>query len=204
MFKEFTRLDESRTRRFEGAGMGLAIVQGLVDLFGGEIAVDSRVGEGTTFAVTIPVKPVAPSAAVNVAARAKQRGARPQVLVVDDNELVRESLCEMVEHMGYDGAAAASADDALAWLDARHCDVILLDLQMPAKDGYAFMKDYVAGGALSQRTPVISVSAYASDMQTRAGAEMFFDCLMKPVHYEVLRDAVQRALAARDGAAANV
>ena len=59
IFQEFTQLDASRTRRFEGAGMGLTIVQGLVKLFGGTVDVASTVGEGTTFTVTIPVTPVA-------------------------------------------------------------------------------------------------------------------------------------------------
>jgi signal transduction histidine kinase len=59
LFKEFTQLAASRTRRFDGAGLGLTIVQELVELFGGTIGVSSRVGEGTTFTVTIPVKAVA-------------------------------------------------------------------------------------------------------------------------------------------------
>jgi signal transduction histidine kinase/CheY-like chemotaxis protein len=204
IFKEFTRLDESRARHFDGAGMGLAIVQGLVDLFSGEIAVDSRVGEGTTFTVTVPLKPVTAPAAVSVAAHAEQGGARLQLLVIDDNQPVRESLCEMVEHMGYDAAAVASADDALAWLDARHCELILLDLQMSGKDGYAFMNEYATRRTLAQRAPVIAVSAYLPELQTRGGADLFFGFLAKPVHYEVLREAVRRVLAARDGAAASV
>jgi CheY-like chemotaxis protein len=125
------------------------------------------------------------------------------VLIVDDNQLIRESLCEMLEHMGCDAAAVANADDAHAWLAARQCDLVLLDLHMPDKDGYAFMTEYaekVEGAGEAVRTPVIAVSAYAPDGSVRAEADLFFDSLTKPVHYEVLRDAVQRALAARHGA----
>ncbi|CAB3751686.1 Sensor histidine kinase RcsC [Paraburkholderia humisilvae] len=205
IFKEFTRLDESRARRFDGAGMGLAIVQGLVDLFGGEIAVDSRVGEGTTFTVTIPVKPVELPMAARVAAYAQRRGARPRVLVVDDNELVRESLCEMVEHMGCDGAAVGSADAALEWLATRHCELILLDLQMPDKDGYAFISEFAARDARARSVRVIAVTAYAPEgqlPQTHDAARLFFDCLTKPVRYDVLQAAVQHALSGQGGAAA--
>jgi CheY-like chemotaxis protein len=105
--------------------------------------------------------------------------------------------------MGCDAAAVSSADDAHVWLAARRCDLVLLDLHMPDKDGYAFIAEYgewaarQPGGA---RTPVIAVSAYAPDGAARAEAELFFDSLTKPVHYDVLRDAVQRALAARHGA----
>ncbi|WP_109483728.1 ATP-binding protein [Paraburkholderia sp. C35] len=202
IFKEFTQLDASRTRRFEGAGMGLAIVQGLVELFGGTIDVDSEVGKGTRFTVTIPVQPVAAPAGASAVPPVVEGEGRPQVLIVDDNQLIRESLCEMLEHMGCDAAAVANADDAHAWLAAQRCDLVLLDLHMPDKDGYAFMAEYVekmerAGEA---RTPVIAVSAYAPEGAARAEAEMFFESLTKPVHYDVLRDAVQRARAARLGA----
>ncbi|WP_174485104.1 ATP-binding response regulator [Paraburkholderia terrae] len=203
IFKEFTQLDASRTRRFEGAGMGLAIVQGLVDLFGGTIDVDSEVGKGTRFTVTIPVKPVATPTDASVVPHTAHGEGRPQVLIVDDNQLIRESLCEMLEHMGCDASAVANADDAHAWLAARQCDLVLLDLHMPDKDGYAFMTEYTEKAERSGeavRTPVIAVSAYAPDGSVRAEADLFFDSLTKPVHYEVLRDAVQRALAARHGA----
>jgi signal transduction histidine kinase/ActR/RegA family two-component response regulator len=199
IFKEFTQLDGSRTRRFEGAGMGLAIVQGLVDLFDGRIEVDSEVGKGTRFTVTIPVMPVAVSTPAAAAPHAAQDGARPQVLIVDDNQLIRESLCEMVEHMGCDATAVANADDARASLEARHCDVLLLDLHMPDKDGYAFMAEFGRNRELAARVPVIAVSAYTPDTQSRLADDPFFDCLTKPVHYDVLRDAVRRALAARHG-----
>jgi signal transduction histidine kinase/CheY-like chemotaxis protein len=203
IFKEFTRLDDSRTRRFDGAGMGLAIVQGLVDLFGGDIRVDSQLGAGTTFTVTIPVLPVEPRVPASIAAHAQEGGARPHVLVIDDNQLVRESLSEMVAHMGYDAAAAGGVDEALAWLDGHACELILLDLQMPDKDGYAFMAEYAARG-LPQRARVIAVSAYAPELQGSAAAHLFFESLSKPVHYDVLRAAVERALATQDDPAGSV
>lgn len=203
IFEEFTQLDSSRTRRFEGAGMGLAIVQGLVRLFGGSVEVSSMVGEGTTFTVTIPVTPVASAHAPGVTARAEPGGARPSVLIVDDNRLMRESLGEMVAHMEFDAHAVANADDALAWLDAHRCDVVLLDLHMPERDGYAFLADLAARGGPSSEVPVIVVSAYAPEAgakhggETENGALPFFEALLKPIHYGDLRNALQRALASR-------
>ncbi len=203
IFQEFTQLDASRTRRFEGAGMGLTIVQGLVRLFGGTVDVASTVGEGTTFTVTIPVMPVAAAAPPGVTARAEPGGERPCVLVVDDNRLIRESLSEMVAHMGFDAHAVANADDALAWLDLRRCDVVLLDLHMPERDGYAFLADFAVRGGPSAGVPVIVVSAYAPEAgvagveKGEADSQPFFEALLKPVHYEDLRQALQRALASR-------
>lgn len=200
IFKEFTQLDSSRARRYEGAGMGLAIVRGLVDLFGGTIETDSRVGEGTTFTVTIPVTAVPPPVAETLAPPVREESVPPQVLVVDDNPLVRESLCEMVAHMGYAALAASDADGALASLDATPCDVVLLDLHMPGRDGYAFVAglDARAGAQARKRPRVIAVSADVTALSPSAQRENraenpFFDALPKPVHYEVLRAALQRA-----------
>ncbi len=67
--------------------------------------------------MTIPVTPVAPAPSRDAAAQTGPGDARPGVLIVDDNRLIRESLSEMVAHMGYDAYAVANAD-ALAWLDA--------------------------------------------------------------------------------------
>ena len=91
------------------------------------------------------------------------------MLIVDDNRLIRESLCEMVAHMGFDAHAVATADAALAWLDTRRCDVVLLDLHMPERDGYTFLADFARRGGPSSGVPVIVVSAYAPEADIRAG-----------------------------------
>ncbi|WP_144108022.1 hybrid sensor histidine kinase/response regulator [Paraburkholderia sp. BCC1886] len=206
IFQEFTQLDASRTRRFEGAGMGLTIVQGLVKLFGGTVEVTSTVGKGTAFTVTIPVTSVAAAAPAGVSARTPADGARACVLIVDDNRLVRESFSEMIAHMDFDAHAVADADAALAWLAARRCDVVLLDLHMPERDGYTLLAELAARGGPSATVPVIVVSAYVPDAEFLAkvgtgsdvgGAPPFFEVLLKPVHYGELRSALQRALAVR-------
>jgi CheY-like chemotaxis protein len=118
------------------------------------------------------------------------------VLIVDDNGLIRESLLEMITHMGFEATAVANAKDALAWLDVRRCDVLLLDLHMPDQDGYTFFAEFTARSGPSAGAPVIAISAYAPEAPPTDTAP-FFDYLVKPVHYEQLRAALQRALAAR-------
>jgi signal transduction histidine kinase/ActR/RegA family two-component response regulator len=197
IFKAFTQLDTSRTRRHEGAGMGLAIVRGLVGLFGGTIETDSRVGEGTTFTVTVPVAPAAAPADGGARQQAGGASGRPCVLVVDDNPLVRDSLCEMATHMGYAVLAASDADSALALAVTKRCDAVLLDLHMPGRDGYTFLAGLDAGATAGPRPPVIAVSADVSELAKCRASCAFFECLAKPVHYEDLRAALQRAMAAR-------
>jgi len=155
------------------------------------------VGQGTTFTVTIPVKPVAGPLPADARHPGRRDGARPRVLVVDDNPPVRESLCEMVALMGYDALPAADADIALAMLRSEPFDVVLLDLHMPGRDGYACVAGLDAAPGPFARPLLIAVSAYLPEPKAADRPTPFFDCLAKPVHYEVLRASLQRAIAAR-------
>ncbi|MDR5824743.1 MULTISPECIES: ATP-binding protein [unclassified Caballeronia] len=197
IFQEFTQLDSSSTRRFDGAGMGLAIVRGLVELLGGKITVSSEVGQGAAFRVSLPVVSVdhLPARAELDAAAPAQRKSR--VLVIDDHESIRESLSEMLTHLGYSAVAMPEVDSALAWLRANDADVILADLHMPGKDGYSFANEYRARIAPGASVPIIAVSAYAPELVDPSAAILFFDYLLKPVRYEVLKGAVHRAVMAR-------
>ncbi|BAN25224.1 ATP-binding response regulator [Caballeronia insecticola] len=197
IFQEFTQLDSSSTRRFDGAGMGLAVVRGLVDLLGGSIEVSSEVGQGAAFRVSVPVV-----AAEHLPERGEQDAdapalARSRVLVIDDHETIRESLMEMLTHLGYSVVAMPDVDSGLAWLRANDADVILADLHMPGKDGYSFANEYRARSAPGASVPIIAVSAYAPELVDPSAAVLFFDYLLKPVRYEVLKGAVHRAVTVR-------
>jgi two-component system, sensor histidine kinase len=201
IFQEFTQLDSSSTRRFDGAGMGLAVVRGLVDLLGGTIEVSSEVGQGAAFRVSLPAVSAEqlPQPGEEEAAGPALRKSR--VLVIDDHESIRESLMEMLSHLGYASVAMPDVDSALAWLRANDADVILADLHMPGKDGYSFANEYRMRTAPGASVPIIAVSAYAPELVDPRAAVMFFDYLLKPVRYEVLKGAVHRAVTARRRAA---
>ncbi len=201
IFEEFMQLDSSSTRRFDGAGMGLAVVRGLVDLLNGSIEVSSEVGQGAAFRVSLPVisverMPERAALDADVSAFRKSR-----VLVIDDHESIRESLSEMLTHLGYSAVAMPDVDSALAWLRANDADVILADLHMPGKDGYSFANEYRARTAPGASVPIIAVSAYAPERVDPSATILFFDYLLKPVRYEVLKAAVHRAATARRRAA---
>jgi two-component system, sensor histidine kinase len=104
----------------------------------------------------------------------------------------------MLAHMEWDVTAAGNAGEALEALDFGQFDVLLLDLHMPGVDGFAFLERFHAldphATPTASDVPVIAVSAFAPDGDD---ATSFFDYLVKPVHYDVLRDALRRALAAR-------
>jgi two-component system, sensor histidine kinase len=195
IFKEFTQLDSSTTRRFDGAGMGLAVVRGLVELMGGVVNVSSDLGHGAAFRVSLPASPATAKPDREMTAELPLLK-QARVLVIDDHDSIRESLTEMLTHLGYASAAVGDVDAALAWLEANEADVILADLHMPGKDGYSFVNEYRARREPGASVPVIAVSAYAPDLVDPGAAILFFDYLLKPVRHEVLKSALQRAVSA--------
>lgn len=186
LFQPFTQLDSSSTRRYEGAGMGLAIVHGLVDLLGGTIHVDSKIGRGTRFEITIPVEPK-----YCLPAEAGETRVIParacRVMVVDDRTDIRESFQEMINKMGYMCDTSPDGSAALKRLSTTRYDIILLDIYMPGKDGFAVAAEVRKLKGPNQKIPIVGISAFATASVDPERMKIFNDYLMKPIRYEVLR-----------------
>ncbi len=136
VFESFSQADPDTTRRYGGTGLGLAISRQLVELMGGQIGVDSRLGQGSTFWFTLPLERGRPLPVE--APRAVLAGLR--MLVVDDNATNRAILVRFLESWGVqaeaaDGAVQARQSLAQAAATGRPFDVALLDLHMPDVDG---------------------------------------------------------------------
>jgi signal transduction histidine kinase/CheY-like chemotaxis protein len=168
LFGKFSQVDVSTTRRFGGTGLGLAICQQLAGLMGGAITVESQVGRGSVFTLSLPLARVgdarttAPLPAPQPAAFAEANQSL-RVLAAEDNSVNQLVLKTLLQQIGVDPVVVADGAAAVrAWEEA-HWDAILMDIQMPVMDGLAATraireKEQVNGRA---RTPIIALTANA-------------------------------------------
>ena len=137
VFEKFSQVDESATRKHQGTGLGLAIASSLIELMGGEIGVESVVGEGSTFWFSIEL-PVYQDGSAKKRVPVDVSGSR--VLIVDDNDVNRKILSEQMASWKFDSAACRSGSEALAMMRAAHeqgvtIDAVILDYNMPDMNG---------------------------------------------------------------------
>ncbi len=191
LFQEFSQLDQSIARRFGGSGLGLAISQRLVGLMGGEIRVESRLGEGSTFFFEIwlphgqpPPEPIAqPATSPTTPASPSKTLPILDILVVDDVALNRAVLRGYLEHLGQRVEEADSGEAALNRLTERPYQLLLLDLRMPLMDGQATTR-HIRNHPDSQisNIPIVMVTADVTpETRERCIEAGVNDLLPKPI-----------------------
>jgi signal transduction histidine kinase/CheY-like chemotaxis protein/HPt (histidine-containing phosphotransfer) domain-containing protein len=208
LFREFSQVDESDTRKYGGTGLGLVISKELAMLMGGTIGVDSEPGKGSRFWFTIAAAsgygeedevPALESAAGTELQAAITADERPlaagKVLVVDDNEVNLLVAQRMLEQLGYDVETTASGEEAIEANEKDDYTAILIDSQMPGMSGNQATRIIREREGDKRHTPIIALTANAmTEDRERAFAAGVDDYLSKPVFVDELEASLRRVL----------
>jgi signal transduction histidine kinase/DNA-binding response OmpR family regulator/HPt (histidine-containing phosphotransfer) domain-containing protein len=201
LFKSFSQVDASTTRKFGGTGLGLAISQRIVELMGGRIGVISEAGKGSTFWFTARLERRAQAAATRKEYAADPRGLR--VLAVDDNQTNREILRSQLNSWSLRADVAVDAEQAMVMLKtaAEKGDpyrFAILDMHMPGTDGMQ-LAALIKAEPTTRDVLLISLSSISDQMKREQLSECGFAAsLTKPVLPSQLYDVIVTSLAAKD------
>jgi PAS domain S-box-containing protein len=189
LFGAFTQGDTSISRRFGGTGLGLAITRQLARLMGGDVAVESRVGQGSTFHLTFLAEPGVKVANTETGQAAPAPEESPlrsvmgaRVLLVDDNPVNRQVARLFMAQLSPKIVEASNGEEALARLAEQPFDLVLLDVHMPVMDGKEAIKRIRASEEAWKDIPVIALTADAmsGDRERYMGMGMS-DYISKPI-----------------------
>lgn len=182
VFDDFETVDNDYDRNAEGSGLGLGIVRRLVRMMGGQIGVESEVGEGSLFWVRLPIvmtertEDAMPFAALATA----NRGAN--LLMVEDNEINRRVLREMLEHQGHTVSEAHNGIEAVEKSSLDQYDAILMDISMPGMDGITATKHIRSSDGPNSMTPILAVTAHAMPEEVKTFIDAGMNAVLnKPV-----------------------
>ncbi len=185
IFTLFTQAERSLARSQGGLGIGLALVQRLVEMHGGQVVASSTLGKGSEFAVRLPVLLAAAANPPSPPTQeAQPRGPSLRMLVVDDNVDAAESLALLLRELGHDVRTAHDGPTALeAALDCRP-NVLLLDIGLPGLDGYEVAKRMRQQPVL-QNVVLVAMTGYGKESDRLRAQEAGFDHhLVKPAKFE--------------------
>jgi signal transduction histidine kinase len=198
IFDKFTQAEGSVSRRFGGTGLGLAITRSLVELHGGDVQVDSELGRGTTFTVTLKCEADAATAArqeTNLAAAASPTPAASgnpvRILVVEDNHVNQKVVTAVLRKRGFSIELANDGQEALNKLEQSAAfDLVLMDVQMPVLDGLEATR-LIRKEARWSELPIIAMTAHAMNGDKERCLEAGMNgYISKPVHPSLLLSTV--------------
>ncbi|TFF33235.1 hybrid sensor histidine kinase/response regulator [Mucilaginibacter psychrotolerans] len=182
LFKAFSQVDSSTTRKYGGTGLGLAISEKLVSLMGGHMDVKSQVGKGTTFMFTIKARPGVKTQRnyvhLNLAEVQNKR-----ILVVDDNQTNRDILEEQLKQWDFVPVMAESGEVALKALEGDEpVHLVISDMNMPVMDGLHLARKIREKNSV---LPIILLTSMGNE-QSKKNKHLFNVALTKPTKHQVL------------------
>lgn len=206
LFQPFSQLQTNLNREYEGSGLGLALVHYLAELHGGSVAVESQVGKGSRFTISLPWNILPPQAEVDdtpvlplMATKPPKTSKQPLILVAEDNAMNRKVLCHMLNMAGYTTIMAEDGTTAIDMARKHHPDLVLMDIQMPGMNGLEATRHIRADEELRD-TPIIAVTALTMpgdrERSLEAGVNHY---VSKPMDMQQLLEIIADTLHIRPG-----
>ncbi len=192
IFERFTQAEETTTRRFGGTGLGLNIVKQLVELQNAEIQVKSKEGRGSEFFFVITYKKASEIPAT-VKPLSKNELGTLKILLCEDNVLNQKLVRSVIHNFGFELDIAENGDEGIELLSQNKYDLILMDLQMPVKDGYQ-TTEYIRN-EMNLNIPIIAMTAHSLVGEQERCFKVGMDAYVpKPFKQAVLLKAIKTVM----------
>ncbi|MGA9998200.1 MAG: ATP-binding protein, partial [Pyrinomonadaceae bacterium] len=183
------------TKGMNGTGLGLAVSYGIIERHGGAISVESEMGRGTTFEILLPA--ANPEVFEDDRAKVQTEAAPLSMLVVDDEEFVRETLADMLMALDHKVVAVGSGTEALAALERENFDLVFTDLSMPEMDGWEVAR--AIRRRFGQSLSVVLVTGYGAGTALPPGEEDLINGIIgKPFDFSQVIETITRATHQRE------
>ena len=203
IFQPFVQADQGARSQYKGTGLGMAIVKELIDRMGGTIQIDSVENQGTSIHVVIPFEIAEePVAVQEISELPKEKLSGCRILLAEDNELNREIAVFLLKDEGISVTEAEDGQQALECylkMPEGYYDAVLMDIMMPAMDGYQATRAIRGSGKKDAETiPIIAMTANAFAEDKRKTMEAGMDAhLSKPLNVPELMETIRKFCAAR-------
>ncbi len=204
VFDDFVALASGKGRQSRGDGLGLSISRKIAQGMGGDISLHSTVGQGSSFTLTLPLQRGEMTAAQSDPTDAATGAARhaSRVLLVEDNDVNRKVLTDMLHSMGHEVHEAVNGAECLVKAAQTRFDLIFMDISMPVMDGIEASKRLRREGGLNAATPIVGLTAHGKDEYrdaAYAAGMSFFHT--KPIRLTRLQGILSQVLSAERQAA---
>ncbi|MFC1467245.1 ATP-binding protein [Verrucomicrobiota bacterium] len=189
IFKKFTQIDTSKTRRHGGTGLGLNIAKNLAESMGGSISASSKEGKGSTFTVTLPLQATQEEKAPECEKQTWSSNRTAHILLAEDNRINQLVATKMFMSLGCEVDVAENGAKALSYARDNDYDLVVMDIQMPEMNGIDATRAIRQIEGARGKVPIVALTAHTTNSDMRAcsdaGMNGFFS---KPLKLEDLEN----------------